>query len=213
MRVQSVVLLALMIGAASASAQTNVANYNLNPLSRAYASDSGAYGGRPSGPINGDSYPGYNYDGNFHHSSTNSGGVQLDLTAANPWWYVDLGGNFDISQVIFYYRQGCCEAQNDGDILRVWSSLPDFSGGTPLFSAILTYSGNPSDSFLFGTPLTARYVSIQADAGGAIVFPELEVMGTPSRVTATPEPASLVLMASGLAGLAIVSRRRQRGKR
>ena len=208
MSIRSFALLSLVLTAsASASAQTNVANYNLNPLSRAYASDSGNYGGKPSGPIDGNTSANYDYAGNFQHSGTNWGGVQLDPTATTPYWYVDLGATYDVSKLVFFYRQDCCTNQNDGDFLRLWSSAPNFNdASSALFSATLRYSG-PTDTFTFTTPIAARYASLQ---GAAIVFPELQVYGVPSDVTATPEPASLVLLATGLTGVAVTARRRKR---
>ena len=213
MSIRTFALLGLVLTAASASAQTNVADYNLNPLSRAYASDSGNFRSRPSGPINGNTDPIYwSSEGTFYHSGTTAGGVLLDPAAANrPYWYVDLGANYDVSKLVFFYRQQCCENQNDGDVLSLWLSPPDFTNpGAALFSRTLTYSGSPTDVFTLGTPITARYASVQADLNGAIVFPELQVFAVPTDVTATPEPASLVLLATGLTGVAVTARRRKR---
>lgn len=207
---RSLAFTAVILTASSASAQTNVANYNLNPLSRAYASDSGNFSSRPSGAIDGNTNGLYLFDGTFYHSGTTAGGVQL-VSAANPWWIVDLGADYDVSKLVFFYRTDCCGTQNDGDVLRLWASTPDFSSpASALFSQTLNYTGALSDTFILSTPLTARYASIQADEGGAIVFPELQVFGVETAVVATPEPASLALLATGLAGLAGVARRKKR---
>ena len=205
-----VALTALLALPAAASAQS-IADFNVNPNAKTFAADSGNYGTRPSGGANGDRNPyfGYGADGNFYHSGTNSGGVRL-APGTDVWWYVDLGSNYDINSMAFTFRGDCCPTQNDGDWLELWTSTPIFNGTqSSLFSQAIQYTGNRTQTFALATPITARYVSLYAAPGsiGAIVLSELDVTGVAT--TATPEPATIGLFATGLVGLLGVTRRRR----
>ena len=191
------VALGILLAASTAGAQTNVADYNLNPASKAFARDSGAYQGRPSGPINGNTNPYYDYAGNFHHSS-----------GGGDWWFVDLGATYDISRLVFYYRLDCCYTQNDGDVLSIWTSTPDFNNpANAVFTATLNFHNTATDDYSF-SPITGRFVSVSGVANnGIIVFPELQVFAVPT--AAVPEPASMVLVATGLLGVFAAGRRKR----
>ena len=194
-------LVAFVLAAPSLAAAQSIADYNVNPLAKVFASDSGAYGTVPSGGANGNTNPYFPYNSsNFHHSSTSA-----------PWWYVDLGASYDIGQVTFYFRGDCCPGQNDGDFLELWSSTPAFGPASALFRQVINYTGSPTQVFTLGTPLSARYVSVYADnvSGFAIVLDELDVRGTLTVPTSAPEPATLGLVATGLIVLGGVARRRK----
>ena len=182
-----------------ASAQS-VANYNYNSNARVFAADSGTFGTRPSGGADGNTDP--NFSSAFYHNGSGD-------AAGRRWWYVDLGSDFQVTGLSFYFRGDCCEFQNDGDLLELWTSTPTFADGAPstLFSTTLLYSGNPTQDVNFsGSGITARYVSVWAPSTSdydTIAFPELEV-------TATPEPASMGLVATGLMAVGALARRRRR---
>ena len=194
-------LVACVLATPSLAAAQSIADYNVNPLAKVFASDSGAYGTVPSGGANGNTNPYFPYNSsNFYHSGTNL-----------PWWYVDLGASYDIGQITFYFRGDCCPGQNDGNFLELWSSPPAFGPASGLFRQVITYASSPTQVFNLATPISARYVSIYAGptSNNAIVLNELDVRGTLTDPTVTPEPATLGLLATGLIVLGGVARRRK----
>ena len=181
-----------------ASAQS-VADYNYNPAAKTFAADSGNYGTRPSNAADGIVDPTCCADF-YHNGAGDANGLR--------WWYVDLGSNYDITGMKFYFRGECCPTQNDGDLLQLWTSTPTFGPGpsAALFTATITYAGFPTQDFDMGAvPLTARYASIYAPAG----FSSETIAFTELSVTATPEPASMVLLGSGLLAVGGLFRRRR----
>ena len=209
--VRLVALTASLALPAVASAQS-IADFNVNPAAQTFAADSGNYGTRPSGGANGDHNGFFNYgtDGNFYHSGTGAGGIRL-APGTDAWWFVDLGSNYNVSSLTFTFRTDCCPTQNDGNWVELWTSAPTFNGiASALFSQAILYTGNATQTFTPGSPVTARYASIYAGPGsyGAIVLAELDVAGVAS-TTATPEPATIGLFATGLVGLIGVVRRRR----
>lgn len=177
-------VLASLLCAGTASAQVNVAAISNNPLAQGYASDIG-YGSSVNGPLDGDTSGGYDF-----HSAAASG----------SWWYVDLAQQWSVSSMTFYNRTNCCSYRIINSLLQLWDVTPNFSSGTPLFTAVL------DGSFVQGVSVpnvTARYASVRAGNCGSgdcyLNFSEVEVNAVP--VTATPEPASVALLLTGLVGV------------
>jgi hypothetical protein len=178
------------LSAATANAQTNVAAISNNPLAQGYASDIG-FGSSVNGPLDGNTSGGYD----FH--SANSGG---------SWWYVDLAQNWSVSSMTFYNRTGCCWNRASGAQFELWGSVPTFLPNAALFTAVL--DGSFVQTFTVPN-VTARYASVHAANCGDcyLNFSEVEVNALP--VTATPEPASTALLATGLVGVFAVLRRKR----
>ena len=145
-------------------------------------------------------------DGNYYNASVAT--TNADFQA---WWYVDLGANFNISSITLWNRTDCCAAR----LSNFWVSV--LASGTPNvwnFGAPAvwqTYNLGAAGTTTTYTPpagTIGEFVKVQLDHADYLQLAEVDVEGTPL-LTTTPEPASLVLMATGLMGLLVVKRRRR----
>ncbi|WP_157009298.1 glycosyl hydrolase family 95 catalytic domain-containing protein [Agromyces laixinhei] len=131
--------------------------------------------------------------------NTIGNGSNLANTAGNessPWWQVDLGGQFALTETAVWNRVDCCTSRLKGYTIAV-SSEPfpnrpltsEDLGAEGVWSTVVaSQAGRPTPT---PTATTGRYVRIQLDnATAALNLSEVEVFGTP-----TPTP-SLALSAS-----------------
>jgi hypothetical protein len=188
-------LVASLAVAPIASAQINAASTAANPFAQAYASDAG-HGGtlNPNDVLK------------ASVSATDVGTYWQSASPSSAWWYVDLGQNFDISSLTFMNMVGNAGRRTNGAELQLWSSVPDFVNGTAVFTTIL--DGSAVQTFSVPNAI-ARFASIEAPArrDSYLNFTSLEVDGI--AVTATPEPASMALVATGLLGMFGIARRKR----
>ena len=149
-------------------------------------------------------------NGNYYAGSTVH--TNPDVLA---WWYVDLGADYSVSSIDFYNRSDCCSSRIIGATIGVFSSMP-YTGSMPAPVWSATFM---SDGMTTGTPgelLTSfspggavgRYVGV-SQSNQYLQIAEVEVNGR-SITTATPEPATVALMATGLLAVFGVARARKR---
>ena len=148
-----------------------------------------------------------NTDGHFFH---NFMAVTSDYHA--PWWYVDLGGDYAISSITLWGRTDCCAHRLANFWLSVLASgTPNVASNTaPTVWQVFTPSVvSATTAYTMPSGTIGRFVKVQFTQHQYLEIAEVDVEGTLA-VTATPEPSSLALLATGLAGVFYRTRRRRR---
>ena len=149
----------------SAQGQTNLALQKPATQSSTYSPDFGA---------------GVCVDGN------RTSGLCHTNSEANPWWQVDLGGNYALSQIVVYNRTDCC-SERERTIRALLST--DGRNWTPI------YSHDGSDFQVLRIDAgsrTARYVRLQLAATDYLNLVEVEVYGAGAAQPSPPPPQLLL---------------------
>ena len=121
-------------------------------------------------------------DGAFQNNTTSTLDYASSKAVDNPWWHLDLVGNYDVETITIYGRTDCCFTQNHSFI--VFTSLTPFPA-LPYQELIddpniLNFSQN----VVGGTPFTivvnapTRFVRIQEIGYGSLELVEVEVIGS-----------------------------------
>jgi hypothetical protein len=125
-----------------------------------------------------------------------AGSVTHTLGETAPWWQVDLGAQYSVSQVKLYNRTDCC-----GERLQnfyVFVSAQPFSSTDPAQTAaepgvVSTFVGAATGAVpeLYDLPLqgVGRYVRVQLTQPNYLSLAEVQVFGTPQNVP--PAPANV----------------------
>lgn len=148
-----------------------------------------------------------NTNGNFFNNF-----MAVTDNVPTPWWYVDLGGDYDISSITLWGRTDCCANRLANFWLSVLASgTPNVSSNTaPTVWQVFTPSTvSATTAYTMPSGTIGRFVKVQFTQHQYLEIAEVDVEGTLA-VTATPEPSSLALLATGLAGVWYRTRRRRR---
>ncbi|MEL7231065.1 MAG: thiol-activated cytolysin family protein [Pseudomonadota bacterium] len=114
----------------------------------------------------------------------NTGGV-YDNTAVthtakqvNPWWEVDLGAVYDISEIKIWNRTDCCRERLNGTMIYA-GETPIQPDDTRLIATIANIGEDDSRTFTVNT--RARYVRLIRPLEGYVSVAEVEIFGVPAR--------------------------------
>ena len=156
------------------------------------------------------SYAAKAVDGNTQGNYFVSPGVTATLNDFNAWWYVDLGGTYNISSITLWNRTDCCGnrlADFFVSVLAAGTPNVGNAGAPTVWTQLFAGTAGTTELFLPGGA-AGQYVKVQYN-NHADYLQLAEVEVTARSVTVTPEPASLLLVASGLVVFGGVAVRRK----
>ncbi|ROL51274.1 Fucolectin-1 [Anabarilius grahami] len=85
----------------------------------------------------------------------------------NPWWRVDLGNVYSVSNITITNRGDCCKERLKGAQIRIGNSLANNGNNNALVATVLTVLG-ATETFSF-EPVNGRYVNIYLPGNNEIL--------------------------------------------
>jgi hypothetical protein len=120
----------------------------------------------------------------------NQSSVTHTRSHMKPWWMVDLGKFYDVSEIIIFNREDCCGNRLANVDIEVLTSLAGTQAGMKQLSGA---QGRFAGAF-FDEPVTGRYVKITANHSSNIPLSLAEVMVHAKESEQQPEPLSDVAL-------------------
>jgi len=178
-----VVVAGLVLGtsgppASAAPASGDSAHRQTNLALGGKATQSSTWGGLPTATA--DKAIDGNLDGVFSNGSVTHTGLE-----ANPWWQVDLGASYAISDIEVYNRSDCCQERLDGAQIVISNTPFDTSlspaerAKRPGVTTLSPLSSGASARYQ-KVDRAGRYVMIQAEGWRLFSLAEVRVLGTAS---------------------------------
>ncbi|XP_067217491.1 uncharacterized protein [Chanodichthys erythropterus] len=118
-------------------------------------------------------------------------------TEFNPWWRVDLGNIYSVSNVTITNRGDCCKERLRGAQIRVGNSLDNNGNDNELVATLLTVlDGTQTFSF---EPVNGRYVNIYLPGNDEVLtLCEVEVSAVKDTPSYVCNPRNLALGATAV---------------
>uniref|UniRef100_A0A3B4CR54 Fucolectin tachylectin-4 pentraxin-1 domain-containing protein n=1 Tax=Pygocentrus nattereri TaxID=42514 RepID=A0A3B4CR54_PYGNA len=116
-----------------------------------------------------------NTDSNYKHGSCTA-----TETQQNPWWRVDLLGDYTVTSVTIYNRGDCCPEKINGAEIRIGNSLLN-NGNNNTRAGVISSIPAGKSSILKLKGISGRYVNVIIPGNNRILtLCEVEVYGYPT---------------------------------
>ena len=119
-----------------------------------------------------------NTNGFFNAASTTHTGYIEGTIDPNPWWEVDLGGDFSIDRVKLWNRQDCCSDRLRNAIV----DLLDGSGNVVASGSVGDMAGVRDKTVSFSNEIASK-VRVSLPTTGFLQLAEVEVFSTEVKYT------------------------------
>ncbi len=128
------------------------------------------------------SNPVFAIDGNAEGNSILNPDLVITASEGNPWWQVDLTGNFDLTDLVIYGRTDCCSTTvYDYTILVSDNAFTSFDSATAATQPGVTsynYSQTGGGDFTISVNRPGRFIRVYLNGTGQLQLAEVEIFGT-----------------------------------
>ena len=154
-----------------------------------------AFGGAASRAVDGNTNGGFRA-GSVTHTASNGN---------NPWWRVDLGASYDVSQISIHNRTDCCNTRLNGAVVYVGDTA---STNPADYTQVGTLSGSTSEQNFSSVNATGRYVMVRINGTGTLSLAEVQVFGdaTTQSTGFVPDPSKVYHIDNPAHGLRLAAR-------